>query len=148
MITLCQRDPAWANVKLGASQLTVGRYGCTTCAVSMLSDYFKGYLEPQQLAANVNNYTPEGLILWSHLKFPTMQFVNRQYLYNDAEITKALKDPNLAVIIEVNHSHWVAGVKKDLFGRIIVNDPWLGDKCDVKKRYGQITGSAIFMRKS
>ena len=148
MIILSQRDPRWATLKLGISPLTVGRYGCTTTCVSMLTDYFWCYTNPAQLAGQKDLYTKDGLILWNNLEFRKMRFVNRFYMRDDEKIADALKDPDKAVILEVaNRSHWVVGLRPTYIGdSYVVADPWSGDKCDVIKRYKNITGGAYFAR--
>lgn len=149
MKILSQRDLQWASEKLGASSLTIGRFGCTTTCISMLSDYFGGYMSPLGIAMHKDWYTGDGLILWRNLDLPTMKFKSRLSVRNDAAINYALKDPNMAVILEVNNgSHWVVAIKKSFFGdSYIVADPWNGDRCDVISRYHNITGCAIFERK-
>lgn len=148
MIYLSQRDPKWCENKLGGSKLTIGRYGCTTTCISMLSDYFGYYLSPDKIAANKTFYTKDGLILWQNLNIVSMKFERREYGEVDNEIIAALKDKNRAVMLEVNNGqHWVVAVKKNMIGDdYVVADPWLGDKCGVKKRYHNITGAAYFSR--
>ena len=150
MKILSQRDLKWAALKLGQSPLTVGRYGCTTTCISMLSDYFGSYKDPGELATKVLKYTNEGLILWSSVDaIPHMKFEKRLYGRNDDEIMNALKDPNKAIILQVNNgAHWVVALRKTILGKsYTVADPWSGDKCDVIKRYKNITGAAVFIRK-
>jgi hypothetical protein len=149
MIILSQRDLKWAVNKLGDSNLTIGRYGCTTTCISMLSDYFGGLVLPPDIAKHKKFYTLDGLILWDKLVLPTMKFTNRFRLRDDILIKKALKDPNGAVILQVNNgSHWVVALRPTLWGNsYIVADPWSGDKCDVMSRYHNITGGAVFNRK-
>lgn len=148
MILISQRNPAWATEKLGQSTLNLGRFGCTSCCISMLSDYFGSYKSPIEIAHNVANYTKDGLIVWKALSFKNMKFDKRTYGRDDNEIRAALKDPNRAVILEVDNAHWVVGVKPTLLSRdYVVADPWYGDKCNLSKRYGKITGSAYFSRK-
>lgn len=149
MKLLSQRDPRWANVKLGKSSLLMGRYGCTTTAISMLSDYFGSFFDPTVLGTVTLKYTPDGLLLWPSVdNITNMRFEKRLYGRHDSEILKSLKDPDKACILEVEGRHWVTAMKKTLFGNsYIVADPWLGDKCDVLKRYKTITGSAHFLRK-
>ena len=148
MRLLSQRNPLWADKLLGASKLTIGRFGCTTTCISMLSEYFGKPVSPLQLASNANNYTIDGLIIWKNLHIPGMKFVERIYTRDDAKIREALKNPLKAVILEVNNkSHWVVGIKPALIGAsYIVADPWDATKCDVIKRYHNITGAAIFAR--
>jgi hypothetical protein len=149
MIYLSQRDPAWAEDKLGVSTLTVGRYGCTTTCISMLSDYFGSYKTPKELAHNAYNYTPTGLVLWTHLAFDKMKFVWREYFEDTKRIDAAIKDPKQAVILQVNHGqHWVVALRKTWYGNdYLVLDPWDGSKCFAKKKYHNISGAAFFSSK-
>ena len=146
---LSQRDPKWSLNKLGISDLTVGRYGCTTTCISMLSEYFKCYQRPDQLATKTLNYTKDGLILWKSIdNLAHMKFEKRLYGRNDAEIMESLKDPNKAVIFEVERRHWVTAIRKNRFSNSYkVIDPWFGDYCRVDGRYKGITGSAHFITK-
>ena len=149
MIILSQRNPNWAANKLGSSLLTIGRYGCTSTCISMLSDYFNCFKTPAEIAINKDWYTQDGLIIWNKLNFTKMAFVERIYRRDDRTIQAALKDPNRAVILQVNNGqHWVVALRKTLFGNsYIVADPWDGTKCDVLKKYHDITGMAFFSRK-
>lgn len=116
----------------------------------MLSSYFNCYKTPTEIAHNVHNYTKEGLIIWENLNFEKMKFVTRiRWTPGENVINNALRDPDQAIMLEVNnHSHWVLALRKTLIGKSwIVADPWLGDKCDVLKRYKNITGCAVFKRK-
>ena len=148
MKILSQRDPKWSADKLGSSSLTLGRFGCTTTSVSMLTDYFGEWMTPKQMAHDVNWYTKDGLILWKNLHFKNMKFDRREYGRNDYDIQAALKDPDRAVILEGNnHSQWVTALRKTLIGKsYVVADPWLGTKVDVLKVYKNITGAAYFSR--
>jgi len=151
MKILSQRDPAWAETKMGASTLTLGRWGCTTTAVSMASDYFECYKSPLELAKNVHNYTQDGLILWWNLSFDKMQFVERIRGTTDElmpKIKEILKDPNRVAVVEVNNkAHWVLAYSTKWFSKdLAVADPWLGKIVPCLKTYKNITGLAIFMR--
>lgn len=146
MKILSQRDLQWSQVKLGISSLTVGRFGCTTTALSMASDYFKCYSSPGIIAQNNNNYTGQGLIIWKNLNFPCFKFFKREYGKNDIGITIALKDPNQIVLLQVQDgAHWVLGYSKLLLGSYKIADPWFGDIC-LASRYKNITGAAYFKR--
>ena len=149
MTILSQRNPNWASMRIGLSNLTIGRFGCTLTSLSMLSEYFNGFVAPPNIAKNGAWFTPDGLILWGKLNFPTMKFEKRLYSRDDAAITAALKDPNKGVLLEVaDKSHWVLGLRKTLFGKdYVVADPWFGDTCNVLIRYKNITGAAVFARK-
>lgn len=147
MMYLSQRDPAWAKDRLGSSTLTIGRYGCTTTCISMLSDWFGCYRSPVSIAHDASNYTPDGLVVWKRLRFDRMAFDRRAYGRDDWEIRKSLKDKDRAVILEVDRSHWVVGVRPELFGNhYVIIDPWDG-KRKTTRAYGSITGAAHFARK-
>ena len=133
---------------MGSSKLTLGKLGCTTTCISMLSDYFGCYRSPEELAHNANNYTKSGLVIWQNIIFNKMSIGWREYKRDDKKIQEYLKDPNKAVILQVdNGAHWVVALRKTLFGNsYIVADPWDGTKCDVIKKYHNITGAAYFHR--
>lgn len=111
----------------------------------MLSDYFKPFGTPDQIAAHRDWFTKDGLVIWSALNLKSMKFEKRLYGRNDVEIMNSLKDPNKAVILQVENYHWVVCLGKDLFGRYRIADPWFGDKSTVN-RYKIITGSAHFSK--
>lgn len=143
---LSQRDPAWAAQRLGISNLTLGRYGCTSVCLSMLSDYFDNYMSPPEIASHKNWYTKGGLIVWDKLDFPKMKFVERVRIRADNKIKESLLKINTAVMLEVNNGqHWVVALRKAMFGNdYLVLDPWSGQKCWAIKKYHNITGSAHF----
>lgn len=145
---LSQRDPRWSQVKLGASPLTVGRYGCTTTAMSMLTSYFGLCQWPDKIAKVASNYTPQGLVIWKNLKFDAMRFSQRLYGRNDKAIQESLKDPNKAVILEVdNGQHWVVALRKTILGNdYVILDPWTGKKTTACGTYHNVTGSAHFIK--
>lgn len=146
MIKLCQRNPEWGDKKLGASNLTIAKYGCTTTCTSMLSDYFGCYQQPDDIAAHIDWYTPEGLILWTKLNFSKMGFVWRFYKNNPQTINAAVKDPNLACMLEVEGKHWVVVLSKlPLLNVYRIADPWDG-KVKLSTAYKTITGGAVFKR--
>lgn len=153
MRILSQNDPQWSRLKLGNSPLTVGRFGCTTTCISMLSDYFKCYRTPADIASarnpylkytDVNHPQGPGLIIWESFKLPPMLFGKRLRELNHAEIQISLKDPKKAVILEVEHRHWVVAVGKVPFTNVYrIFDPWDGKK-KFSTSYKSITGSAHF----
>jgi len=149
MLALSQRDPRWAQAKLGNSFLTVGRFGCTTACLSMVSDYFGSFVSPLDLAKNQKLYNLRGEVIWKELNFKTMKFVQRMRGRNDPAILASLKDPNGAVILQVNYGqHWIVPLRKTLFLKdFLCNDPWTGRTCAALADYKNITGSAHFVRK-
>jgi len=147
MLSFCQRNPKWGNLKLGSSVLTMARYGCTTTAISDLSTYFKPtmIITPDKMCQYLK-YTSGGLIIWESCQFTNFKFEKRIYGRNDLLIKECLKDPNRAIILEVDNSHWVVSTGVNLFGGYKIADPWFGDFATTK-RYKQITGSAVFTTK-
>lgn len=151
MKLLSQLDPQWSADKLGASNLNVGRWGCTTTCISMASDYFGCYKSPKEIAHNASNYTQDGNIVWERLRFDKMKFVKRVRKY-DADVEKemraALADPNKVVLITVNHdAHWVMGYSTKLFSNdIAIVDPLGGKITSLKKAKYTPSGISIFER--
>lgn len=150
MQILSQRDKRWANERLNGTYMTVGRWGCTITCLSMLSDHFGDFKTPRYLAKRLR-YTKGGKVYWhslvNHLPF---KFEKRLYKKDDAEIKKSLEDPKRAVILEVDHSHWVVCMYRYKFAphwyRFI--DPWFGKKvAQPFSGYKKITGSAHLILK-
>ena len=146
MIHLSQQDPRWANITLGNSRFTVAKYGCVTTSISMLSDYFKCFQDPGEIAQKYVKYTLDGLIRWETLSLVHMNFQMRLPTRDDQAILQSIKDPRQAVILNVNNgSHWVVAIKKALFS----NDYWCVDSWDGKvklaaKTYRNIVKSVHF----
>jgi len=115
----------------------------------MLSDYFGSFSAPDEIASHKDWYTPTGLVLWPKFVFPHMRFDGRYFGRNDEAIMAALKDPNRAVILNVdNGAHWVVALRKTFFGNdYVVLDPWWGDKRTACGSYKNIVGFATFARK-
>lgn len=149
MILLSQQDPRWSAVTLGNSRFTIGRYGCTTTCISMLSDYFKCFEQPDAIAKTFAKYTLDGLIIWDSLTLSKMAFETRIKARDDQSIMRSLKDPHKAVILNVNNgAHWVTTLSKTLLGNDYwVADPWLGKKVKACATYKNIVGSAHFIIK-
>ena len=144
MNSFSQRNPEWARARLGESDLTIGRFGCTTTCIANLSSYFKDDLNPIQISQRIK-YTPGGLVIWASCIFPSFVFERREVGRNDEEIMKALLDPKRAVILNVaNGSHWVVAIGGGPTLRIA--DPWLGDRSTMARYKNDITGAAYFKR--
>lgn len=116
----------------------------------MLTSYFMPIINPNDLAdlrsANHINYTKDGLILWQSCHFVNFKFDRREFGRNDQSIVAAIKNPNTAVILEVNHSHWVVAVGKNwITGNYKIADPWFGDLSTIARYKNNITGAAYFI---
>ena len=142
MKILGQRNPLWAEEKLGKSNSKVGRYGCVITSLSMALDYFGRYKDPGYLARNLA-FTGDGLLLWGSLpKSTCLTLETRFFGRRDDLIQEALKNPRKVVLIQVENYHWVLGLGRNLFGGYRIADPWFGDK-STTKRYKSITGGAV-----
>jgi hypothetical protein len=148
MIYLSQYDPKWGKAVMRPSNLTLAKAGCTTTCISMLSDYFGCYVPPDKMIGHEVKYTKTGLIIWNTAQFPKFKFVKRGFGRDDVLFKQALKDPNQAVIFNVNGgAHWVVGASKQLLGKDYnVIDPWGGVKCQAIKKYYNIVGYALFSK--
>lgn len=156
---LSQRDPRWSETIIGSGRLKVGRYGCTTTCLSMLSQFFGCYQDPGQIASDKGNYDGSE-VNWMKLRFPTFSFRWREGSYFgasviDMDMIKAYLahgdnsqlDKDRAVILEVaDRSHWVVGLWETYDKDILCIDPWTGRTCDLFKTYRNITGASFFQR--
>jgi len=152
MLYLQQGDPRWNRNRLGRSWLTVGKFGCTSVCVSMLSDYFGEYKNPAQLAADKNLYTSQGLLIWNQLNkiFKKFEWDGRRIRrYDRKAVLESLNNPNTACILEVNHGqHWVVPFRSlQNTEEILIIDPWTGRVGGAIGDYRGITGSSHFRRK-
>lgn len=127
---LSQRDPRWANVILGFGTGTIGQYGCTLTALTMLLNSKGANLNP----SDVNRIMKEkggfsgNLIWWSKLQgcFPQLTKVGVPVPYNNDAVL-SLINRGYPVIVNVDGSpigapdHWVLFV-----GDKTLLDPWDG----------------------
>ena len=150
MKILRQTDPAWKNLSLGGSKLTIGGYGCTSTALAEGNNRFGAQCTPVDVSNHREFYNDSGEILWDRL---TLQFIKfepngREYKYNEARVFESLTNPKKCVLLQVDFprfgKHWVFGEALGSENVVYARDPYYGDICDVKRRYGAITGSAHF----
>lgn len=114
----------------------------------MLSDYFGKPITPDWIASHNDWFTPAGLVNWQKFAIPGMAFAGRGQGRDDQLIQACLKDPNRAIMLEVNNgSHWVVALSKTFFGNDYnIADPWDGTKTAAIKKYHNITGAAHWKR--
>lgn len=156
---LSQRDPRWANKKLGFSNYTIGSHGCTITSLTMLLNYL-GYAETPDTVNNtlktLGNYdrlkNPKGafqnaLLVWANIQrvYPKLKFVWRGLNYDNVKVAWYVYVKSLPVMVEVNAAkigaprHWV------LFkGGRIANDPWTGK--EIATNYYPLTGYGLYDR--
>ena len=145
MIFLSQFDPKWTSIRLGGSWLKMGRWGCATVALSMMSERFGCYRSPESLANDHKHYNHRGEIIWQNVEFQKMQFEKRLRYPNLKAIDESIA-PGKGVMVEVNFAHWVLVLRKE-DDRYIGADPWGGEEIDILKKYYRITGSAHYVEK-
>lgn len=134
-----QRDPRWAQVKLGNTQRTVAQVGCTTCTLSDATSWFKIERDPGILAQTLT-YTTDALIVWTSLPTVGLKLKQRFFGHQKALIAAALKDPNTTVSLNVDSgAHWVFALNSLPFNKYWVHDPYY----DRKTVYGGVVGGAI-----
>lgn len=153
-----QRNPAWANKKLGFSSSTLGGYGCLMTAFGMLCG--KNTDEMNEAFKSHNLFVQQNLAATFDIrKAGAMGVSAPTYLgrWNDPvpeetleQIREHLRKPNGYAIFEVDIStrpalqqHFVTGIGVDSNG-IVINDPWYGDTVSLSPRYGRTDGIAIY----
>lgn len=154
MAILSQLDKRWSAEKIGSSSLTIGGDGCALVSLLNLANALgvnKKNMMPNDLAHNAGCFTSDGLIDFSRAcgMIGGLSYVRDERIENDAGIIAALKDPNMAVILNVNHgAHFVLAWRKTYFGPLdfLVADPWGGRFVYAKKFYHTITGARYFKK--
>lgn len=143
MISLCQLDQRWSSLKLGNTNATIGRWGCTTTSICMIiSKFIKDYPTPAE-AARRFKYRSDGAIFWSS-NFDPLKFTKRGYGKNMSEIEKYANGKKTGVIIAVNSdSHWLA-VDSVQNGRVYVYDPINSNGRELLPTRYKISGYALF----
>ena len=144
---ISQRDKRWKNSRIGFSATTIGKEGCTICALCMALEKLRGYFCNPKNAAWYWKFNRRGQILWNKTQFKGMEFKWRGYGHNSAKIRDYANGKDRAVIIEVNHNHWLYVVESTGKNTFRVIDPWNGlEYATVPSNY-KITGYALFEKK-
>lgn len=137
---LSQRDPRWANIRLGNSYLTLGSDGCLATDFAMVigvnPDEFNARLKA------VGGFTGAN-IYWQMIDdaYPNCEYVWAYDCYYIPaplnEIDKLLQR-GISVMVHTlknGYQHWVLIVGKN-GDDYIINDPWDGVRCSFRERYG------------
>lgn len=146
MFVLSQRDKRWSDAKIGKTDFTIGKLGCTITSICMLfTKFYRKELMPSEVS-RVWSFDAQARLLWTKTKFDGMKFIWRGYDFDKAEIIKYASAKNQGVIVEVDKSHWCA-VRFIIGGLIVLADPWYGDTLWYwGTRYKNITGYALFIK--
>jgi len=114
-----QRDPAWLNVLIGNSGMTLGAVGCLITSVAIVLRYYGIYMTPPQLAA-IPEYFSGALWAWPTIQGHTWQ----KYVNIDDEL--AAGHPVIIGLTNVpSGTHFIVFTKKD-GNDYIAHDPWIG----------------------
>lgn len=131
---LSQRDSRWKLKKLGFGSGSIGSYGCTITALTMLLNSQGENLPPDQVNerlkdANAFAGDTKNLLWWDRIRlaFPQTQQPTQYWEYDNAKV-KSIIDSGRPVIVKVDgapigaESHWVL-----YLGGGKMADPWYGD---------------------
>ena len=156
-----QTDPRWANEKLGASNQTIGGWGCAMVVACMVYSQHDPQITPREFNGiltrhNGFNY-PSGQahLAWDRLPgiFPALAWKGRQdwnRRLTEAELTLVkdkLKVMPLPLWVDFKpatpamDTHFVLGMAY-ADGDIQIYDPWGGDEAWLLKRYA-LTGQDL-----
>jgi len=124
--TLSQRDTRWANQKLGTSSVTIGSYGCTITAISILLETTPNIVNNKMISGG--GYANQNLVNWSKLPivFSKIKKATRYQAYNNDIVSDAIKKYG-GCLVEVDgkrigaNRHWVLYI-----GDQKMIDPWFG----------------------
>ena len=86
-----QRDPKWANNKLGTSNHTIGQSGCvitSICNLLLKHGYEITPDEANERIKNAGGYANGNLIIWSKLKDALPVEAYRYYGYDNNKVSK------------------------------------------------------------
>lgn len=150
MQTLAQRDPRWADIKLGWGSGTIGQYGCTITSLAMMAgitpDVLNQMLKGTSFEDSAFAGKTKNLIWWTKLEKYTnglIKFHWRGYGYDEKKILDAVAKYG-ACLVEVDFDgtgpkedkHWILAL-----GNRKANDPWSGNEVPTNK-YSKWTGWA------
>lgn len=146
MTIYSQRDPRWANKKLGTSPVTIGGYGCLITDLGMFYDKTPDVVN--DILTRGGGYANQNLVSWvKACQLLGGKFIWRGYVYDNNAALWAIRKYG-AIVIEVDFDgtqrtddrHWV------LFkGRQRMNDPWTG-RDESTSKYPILRGFAVISK--
>ena len=107
MINISQKDSRWGCFRIGETNLSIARWGCTICSLCMALGALQNRFVNPKNAATYWEFNGRGEILWAQTKFNGMEFVKRYYGFNVGVMKRAVDSPEQVVVAEVNRNHWV-----------------------------------------
>lgn len=128
VVSFKQTDERWKNVKLGSSNETIGKSGCTTTAVAMVNSFaLKKEVTPKELAKTLS-YSQSGMLFWPSEFQTTLVSSKSEACSLIYSLLKKGKPVILGAKKENGSQHWVVvtgfsggdSLKASLFS---INDP-------------------------
>jgi hypothetical protein len=147
MVMYSQNSPSWKYKRMGISNCLLGKFGCTTSCVASLGSYFGDKKTPADLADTLR-YTKSGLLIWKSIDevMKHTRFKWRFYTCDVNLINKALKDPDTAVLLNVDRGfHWVS-LLGNSFGMFKCSDPYPYPAKTRLYKKSDVVGGAILTR--
>jgi len=158
-----QKDPRWANIRLGTSSRTIGQEGCLLCCVADMLRPCNYKLNPARLNRWLTLH--DGYISGNRFVFDSVKPLGAELIVvhdwqktlADVSVLQGLWEDGCHLLLEVNFNpwgkfvnHWVRVV--DVGVVIEVHDPWLPpdyvrDTIDLLASYAKPTqdfGHAIY----
>ena len=141
-----QRDPRWANYKLGTKS-TIGAHGCLLCCNAVVACAAGHMTNPYDLnkwMTEHEGYFDGNLWLWDKLTglYPDMRFEGFTWYPNDETIKAKLRAGILPILlVDLDEStplldmHWVVPLGIDAENYLLIYDPWTNDIVRLRDRY-------------
>lgn len=145
MLNNGQRDPKWANIKLGTSNVTIGGYGCTISVIGNIVGATPDVVN--QKLKGVDGFANQNLVIWGKISQAFPDFVvTRKFGYNNADVLSKVPyvicEVSAAAIGSPRTSHWI-----QYLGGGKCADPWTG-RIRPTTDFGIPTGYAIIYPKN
>lgn len=138
-------------MKLGASNVTVGREGCALTSFCMGVNSILGTDKwtPDKFVGNVNAFLPDGEAKWDVIcsMVGGIKETLSQDIVDRSVIKSTLKNPKQFALLRVNHgAHFTLAYSMPWFSStdVKVADPWLGKVVSAIGVYHDIDGVRVF----
>ncbi len=154
---LWQRDPRWKDKPLGTSISTLGGYGCLVTCFAMLAGLMPDSMNAEMVKRNM--FYQQNLAATFDISpiNPKVKFLGTYgRYYGDVPVAdmKKLTDhlqSGQPAILEVDINAAQQGLQQHFVlatgivnGKIVCNDPWIGNNAPVSPRYGSTESLAIW----
>jgi len=143
-----QKDPAWKDIKLGTSNVTIGAYGCLISDVAMVLKYYGKDTDPKRLneaLISVGGYLNNNLLIYSAVTKIYPDVVMTDFVTSGVsdKVDEVLASGKPAIVmVDYDPSdtdidqHWVTIIGKT-GGEYIILDPIDGARRTITSKYGK-----------